>query len=446
MRTRFWVVSITVVAVLALACVLMAAATLSRGPVVRAVVGDAATAVTQRDVTLTLRADQALDAASVDDVALEPPASMQVEVVGASLRVRFTEMLAFATDYRLVVPALRGESTGASAPAEYRFSTPPLTVTTLERGGVFDRVGGDDDAIVRHDLSHGTQATVFHAPRIQEYAEDGGETVALTLDQDGASGLEHVDAAGAVTSFDLPGRGDVRLLRASRDAGRVGFVFTGVSTDGSEQYTGTLFLLDPSDPTAPARTVPGLNGTPVRADAWYFVPGSAYLVAQTPDHSLLLVDATGAAPPRVLGQLGDLVAMLPGTTSVVVGSVTGQSILDLTTGAERPVPGTTAAAPGGGLAILSPDLVASWTAARLTLTVSSTESRIVAEAAVGERIEQVCASPSGRHLAVGMVPDAASVDGYPARADRIGRLTDVLDVGTGQVVSTVEGTRPDWCG
>jgi len=443
--TRFALVSIALLAALALASALLSAAALARGPQVRAVVGDAAAAVTQRDVTLTLRADQPLDPTSADGIAIEPSAPIQVDVLGASLRVRFTDTLAFATDYRLSVPALRGASTGATADTEYRFSTPPLEITTLERGGTFDRASEEDDAVVRHDLSHGTATTVFQAPRIQEYAEDGGDTVALTLDRDGATGLQHVGADGVSTALDLPGRGDVRLLRASEDAGRVGFVFTGVSDDSSQQYSGTLFLLDPADPSAPPRTVPGLDGAPVRAEAWSFVPGSAYLVAQTPDRSLLLVDATGAAPPRVLGQLGDLVSLLPGTTSVVVGSAAGRSVLDLTTGTLSPVPGTGSPQPGEGRVVLAPDTVASWSATRVSRTVGATSPETVVDAPAGERFEQVCASPSGRHLAVGVVSDAAALDGYPARADRVGRATDVIDAVTGEVVARVAGTLPDWC-
>lgn len=228
----------------------------------------------------------------------------------------------------------------------------------------------------------------------------------------------------------------------------MGYVFTGTSTDGAQQFSGTLFLADPSTPDAPPRTVAGLDGAPVRTDAWQFVPGSAYLVAQTPDRSLILVDATGAAPPRVLGQLGDLLSFLPGTTSVVVGGVDGLSILDLTTGSVAAVAGTRAqgTAPGTGRVVLSPDTIATWTATEVTRGVPGGDASVVARAEEGMRIQEVCASPSGRHLSVGVVPDDAAVDGYPARADRVGRRTDIVDAVSGEVVARVDGTRPDWCG
>lgn len=444
---RFVVVCTSVVSALVLAGAVLAGAALARGPQVRAVTGDPSVAVAQRDVVVTVRTDQPLDSSSAEGVALEPAAPMQVEVVGASLRVRFPETLSFDTAYRLVVPALRGQTTGTLSSTEYAFTTPALTITTLERGGSFDRGDGDDE-VVRHDLSRGSDATVLRAPRIQEYAEAGGDTVAVAVDRDGATSLRLARGDGSQATLPLPGRGDLRLLRASSDAGRIGYVFTGSSDDGVQQYTGTLFLVDPADPSAPPRTVAGLDGAPVRTEAWQFVPGSAYLVAQTPDRSLLLVDATGAAPPRVLGQLGDLLSFLPGTTSVVVGDVDGLSILDLTSGSITAVDGTraTGAAPGTGRLVLAPDAVATWSSTELTRRQPDATDTVVARADTGTRIVEVCASPSGRHLAIGLVPEAAPADGYPARADRVGRRTQIVDAVSGAVVTDVEGTRPGWCG
>lgn len=444
---RFRLAAIATIGGLALLGVLLAAAALARGPQVRAITGDTSSAVTQRDVSLVFRTDQPLDPASAEGVTVEPATAVQVEVFGASVRVRFPDTLAFATDYRVVVPHLRSQATGNVAATGYAFRTPPLTVTTLERGGTFDRSGGSD-AVVRHDLSDRADITVLTAPRIQEYAEAGDDTVAVAVDRDGATSLLLARGDGRTAALSLPGRGDVRLLHASNDAGRIGYVFTGTSADGAQQFTGTLFLADPADPGAPARTVPGLDGSPVRTDAWQFVPGSAYLVAQTPERSLLLLDATGAAPPKVLGQLGDLLSFLPGTTSVVVGGADGLSILDLTTGAVTAVAGTRSvgAAPGTGRAVLSPDTVASWSATEVVRTTAGTTPVVVARADAGVRIQEVCASPSGRYLSIGIVPQEAAVDGYPARADRVERRTRIVDTDSGAEVGEIPGTRPDWCG
>ncbi|MFF7684357.1 hypothetical protein ACFZA2_16525 [Microbacterium sp. NPDC007973] len=444
---HFALVSTVVIAVLVIAGSLLAAAAFAQGPQVRAVTGDPASAVAQRDVVVSVRTDQPLDPSSTEGIALEPAAPMQVEVVGASLRVRFLKSLEYATAYRLVVPALRGQTTGTLSSTEYSFTTPPLTMTTLERGGAFERAEGDD-AVVRHDLSHGSDATILSAPRIQEYAESGGDTVAVAVDRDGATSVQLARGDGSEATLPLPGRGDVRLLRASSDAGRIGYVFTGSSEDGVQQYTGVLFLADLSDPSAPPRTVAGLDGEPVRTEAWQFVPGSAYLVAQTTDRSLLLVDATGAAPPRVLGQLGDLLSFLPGTTSVVLGGADGLSILDLTSGSVTDVDGTRAidAAPGTGRLMLAPDAIATWTTVEVTRGAPGRPGALVAAAESGSRIVEVCASPSGRHLAIGVVPDAGPMDGYPARADRVGRRTQIVDATNGDVIADVEGTRPGWCG
>jgi hypothetical protein len=446
-RRRFALVSTALISVLVLLGALFAGAALGRGPQVRAVTGDASMTVAQRDVSLVFRADQPLDPSSADGVTLEPDAPVQVEVSGASLRVRFPDTLAFATDYRVIVPQLRGQTTGTMSATEYSFRTPPLSVTTLVRAGAFDRTTGQD-AVVRHDLSDGSAETVLTAARIQEYAEASGDTVAVAVDRDGATSLLLGRGDGTTTALGLPGRGDVRLLHASSDAGRVGYVFSGTSDDGTRQFTGTLFLADLTDPGAPPRPVAGLDGSPVRTDAWQFVPGSAYVIAQTPDRSLLLLDATGAAPPKVLGQLGDLLSFLPGTTSVVVGDAEGLSILDLTTGSVSAVDGTRSlgTAPGSGRVVLARDTIATWSASEVSRTTAGAAPAVVARAERGMRIQEVCASPSGRYLSIGIVPDEAAVDGYPARADRIGRRTVIVDAMTGAPAGDIDGTRPDWCG
>lgn len=443
---RFRLAAGAIVGVLVAASTTMAVVALERGPQVRAVTGDTALTVSQQGVTVTVRTDQPLDPSSADGIRIEPDAPAQIDVNGASVRVRFTDTLAFATDYRIVVPRLEGQTTGTTSATEFAFTTPALTVTTLERGGAFDRSAGDDDRVVRHDLSHGADETLISAPRIQEYADDGDSVVALTIDAEGTSHLLHTRPGEEPRSVSTPGAGDVRLLRASSDAGHLGYVYTGSSDDGAEVYTSALFMLDTTVDGSSPRVVVGLDGEPLQTAAWQFVPGSAYLVAQTAQGSLMLIDSTGAAPPRVLGELGDLRSFLPGTTSVVVGSVAGLSVLDLTTGSIEAVPGTAGGGVGSGALVVSMDATVTWTPSEVTRSTAGADAVTVTRAAAGERIEEVCVSPSGRHLAVGVVPAGAPIDGYPARADWQGRATDVVDAVSGETVARVTGTRPDWCG
>lgn len=442
---RFTVVAATVVLALVGASVAMATVALDRGPRVRAVTGDAALAVSQRDLTLTLRTDQPLDDASLEGLRIEPEAPADIEIDGASVRVRFTGLLAFDTAYRIVAPELRSRATGATSALDYAFTTPPATVTVLERAGLFDRSDDTPDRVVRHDLSRGTETTLLEAPRIQEYADTPDGVVALVLDGDGGARLQTVDAAGRAGTLATPGRGDIRLLRASADAGRIGYVFTGPAADGTADYTNTLFVSDPDAPDSAPRAVLGIDETPLRTDAWFFVPGTAYLVAESADRSLVLVDATGAAPPRALGQLGDLRGILPGTTSVVVSSDAATSVLDLTNGSVDVVPGAPAATSTLQSLVLSPDAFLTWDAYAVTRSSPEGTAAVLATANGGERLQEVCVSASGRHVAVGSVPDGASIDGYPARADRVGRSTRIVDAESGAIVAEVQGTRPDWC-
>lgn len=439
--SRRWVVaSIAVVACLAAVSATLGVAALERGPRIRGVDGDTSLAVDQAGVTLVFRADQPLDPNSAEGVRVEPAAPFEVEVAGSTLRLRFTDTVDHAREYRVSVPALRGRATGATAETAYAFTTPPLTVTTLERGGSFDRAGGDDDRIVRHDLSSGVDDVIFAAARIQEYAEDGSGVVAAVLDEDGRAGLTRAGHGADPVPLPLPGDGTVGLLRASGDAGRAGFVFTGAGADG-QSYISTMFLLDPADPGAGARAVLDLDGIPLQADSWFFVPGSSYLVAQTPTGTLVLVDATGSAPPRLLGEVGSLRGVLPASTSLVVDAPEGPAVLDLTNGSLTDIVGAST----DDAVFLSVTSAVQWTAAEVVRRTASEPTAEVFRADAGVRIEEVCVSPSGRYAAVGVVRSDAEIDAYPTRAEWLGRTSAVVDVASGDVLAEVPGTRPDWC-
>lgn len=441
---RWAVASIAVVVCLASVSATLAAAALERGPRIRGVDGDPSLAVEQAGVTLVFHADQPLDPRSAEGVRVEPAAPFEVEVTGSTLRLRFADTVDHARDYRVSVPALRGRATGATAEAAFDFTTPPLTVTTLERGGSFDRAGGDDDRIVRHDLSSGADEVVFAAPRIQEYADDGAGVVAAVVDEDGRATLTRAGQGADPVPLPLPGDGTVGLLRASADAGRAGFVFTGTGAD-AQTYISTLFLLDPADPDAGARAVLDLDGLPLQADSWFFVPGSSYLVAQTPTGSLILLDATGSAPPRLLGEVGGLRAVLPASTSLVVDGAAGPAVLDLTNGTLSDIVGAAADDVSTGTVFLSDSSSVQWTADDVVRRTAAEAPAGVFQVGAGDRIEEVCVSPSGRYAAVGVVPTDDEIDDYPTRAEWLGRTSTVIDVSSGDVLAEVAGTRPDWC-
>ncbi|MDQ1123553.1 hypothetical protein [Microbacterium trichothecenolyticum] len=441
---RWAVAAIAVVVCLAALSSALAAGALERGPRIRGVDGDIALAVEQAGVTLVFRADQPLDPSSAEGVRVDPAAPFQVEVAGSTIRLRFTDTVDHARDYRVSIPALRGRATGVTADAAFDFTTPPLTLTTLERGGGFDRSGGDDDRIVRHDLSSDTDEVLFSAPRIQEYSDDGAGVVAAVLDQDGRASLTRAGPGTDPVPLPLPGQGTVGLLRASGDAGRAGFVFTGTGDD-QQQYTSTLFLIDPADPGAGARAAVDIGGQPLQADLWFFIPGSAYLVAQTPVGSLVLVDATGSAPPRPLGEVGALRGVLPASTSLVVQGATGPAILDLTNGSLADIVGAATEDASTGSVFLSDSSSVRWTATDVVRRTSADGGTEILRSGAGERIEEVCVSPSGRYAAVGLVSSDAQIDQYPTRAEWLGRDSAVVDLTTGDVLADVPGTRPNWC-
>lgn len=463
---RFAVRGGAVIAALALAAGVLAAAAFERGPRLHAVSGDTDRAVVQADVVLTMSADQPLSSSSIDGLSVEPAAPVRAEVSGSTIRVRFVGLLDHAQHYRLVVPRVRAELTGTVSTFAYEFSTPPLQITTLERAGRF--AAGGVDSVVRHDLSDGSVRVLARAPRIQEFATLGAAVAVLERDAEERSSIRVVggdggdDPDGGGRGLVLPGDGTPGLLRASDDGQRLGYVYTGPAADGGMPYTNALFVVDLARPDDRPQPVVGVDGEVVRASAWQFVPGTAYLVVQGADSTLSLVDAAGRAGPRLLGQLGDMRAFLPGSTTLVLDTAQGLSLLDLSTGTVDPIGDSVARFRGTSTVLLDRATSLRWVTGlssvaggggdsageRFTAVtrVGADAPRVVFRAEpAGSRIDAVCPSPSGRYAAAVVVPAGSVSDGYPARASWVGVRTVVFDASSGAPVATIPGARSDWC-
>jgi hypothetical protein len=208
------------------------------------------------------------------------------------------------------------------------------------------------------------------------------------------------------------------------------------------------------------RPLAGLDGEPASVLDWRFVPGTPYLVAQTFDESLLLVDtATPEAPPVPLGEHAELRGFLPGSPTLVVADPLSGSTIDLasgeTTTLELPDDGLDPAAYPGEIVTLGLDRyveVASRPAPGEefvldyeVLLVTPDGADVVYDPAPGIPLRDVCLSPNAQYLAVELQDPQGEPDGYPNVSGRAGSTTYFVDLATGRADRAIAGFAASWC-
>jgi hypothetical protein len=368
----------------------------------------------------------------------------------------------------VTVPDATGVYTGTSSDLEYRFTTPYAELFTLLRGArSADATAQPVDSIRRESLDPSVPATsVFEAPRIQEYTTTAAHLAAVVLAEDGTASVIAAGADGnGAHSVLLPGVGTVRQLYGSGRSELMGFSYSGSTTSESTTTTSVenvLLVYDPTDGSAVARPVIGLDGAPLQVSDWTFVPGTTSLIAQAYDGSLYIVDAVAATALSALGQHGELRGFLPGSNQLVVADPDGDRLLDLRQGGTEPVEplrptSEIGAYPGTRIyldeqrstAQLFTTPIEGAGPGQFTSVVAVTDaerSRIVFEPALpGTRIRDFCASPNGQYLAIETAPGDAALDDYPAVAGYAGMTTAIVDIESGVTVRSLYGFLPGWC-
>lgn len=440
-----------VILVLALACGVLLAVAGSQGPRLVRTDVDPLAVVQQSRQRLVLAANRPIQPVDASRIRMEPGADFTVDTQADRVIIDFTRPLAYDADYTVSIDGVQGVGGGPASDLRTSFRTGDPGMYVLVRGGAqrADRILGQSVA----GSGEGTSAPVFQAARIQEYAVIGNSLAVATLQDDGTNGLvlAALDGSGQV-DLPLPGRGTLQDLHAEDTGTTVGFRFT--SADGGP-HDDTLMVDDVAAGAAPT-PVAGLDGQPIRARAWGFVPGRPQLVAQGQDGDLLLVTIDGSAPVVPLGRHGTLgpfsadgtrlAVTDPGSTTEIDLRTAQQSTLPAETGgADLPDDGAIAFVPGDDGAALrvrtARDAASGTATQRLVVVRDGTASDVYVPADPATRITGLSVTPNGRFALLETVPDPArgASDDYPREPRDTTVTTLLVELATGTVTRSVAG-------
>ncbi|PPF79236.1 hypothetical protein C5E02_13920 [Rathayibacter rathayi] len=446
----FW----AVVAVLVLAVGGLTAATVAKGP--RAASLEVSTdGVVERDGgRARLHLDQAVEPDALERLTVTPDAPHTAELDGGVLTVTFTGTLRYATRYTLGIDDARSAATGSAADVSASFTTKDPDLFTLDRTA---EDPSQPDAVRVRPLSGGNARVLFTADRIQDYTVVGPVLVVVTIEPDDTNILRTITLdTGSEGIIPLPGPGTVRELHSSPEKGVLGWTFTGQTPTGPLDRA--LYSYDLTDRTAEAVPVLGIDGGPLRASDWMFVPGTTSVVTHSLDDTVLLLDLLTPGAISPLGQHAELRGFVPGANRLVVADPDSGSLIDLADGSVEKL----ALPPAGVSATASPVqtlLLDSGSYVELEAEYApgtgTTQYSVVRVDAAGPsevfrtsptgRIRGVCLSPNGQYLAVETVSVEGRPDDYPGEPGFGATSTVLVDLGTGDTARSVNGRSRDWC-
>jgi hypothetical protein len=435
-------------------------ASVVQGPRLEAGEIDAVRATRLAGEQLTLTINQPVASLDSEAVEVEPAASVSAEADDRSIVITFERPLEYAAEYTVRVPGVVGAYQGTPATLEYRFETPDEEVYGLLRRS--DQ--GEDDIVQRTSFAHHETEVVFSAPRIQEFARVDDILAVVTVDEQAGNGLflSQGDQPQPL-ELALPAEGSIRDLAASTTNPLIGFVFDTPEVDGVKQYESALMTMDLSGagPAVP-QPVLGLDGAPLRAADWAFVPGSTSLVVQDFDQSLFLVDVLGRQPVTPLGVHNEIRGFIAGTSDLVVADPDRGALIDL-------IDGTTTT-----LELASADLADNVYPGRITMLDESrylvtlvmvdieggrnVRSSMLAEVDAEGELRQVfapaadtslirdyCVSPNGQYVAVAASGEQSRPDGYSDNPGYTQTMTSIVEIATARTVLSLQGGFSDWC-
>ncbi|MBF4618753.1 hypothetical protein ITJ44_11790 [Clavibacter sp. VKM Ac-2873] len=450
-----------VILVLVLACGGLLAVAGSQGPRLVRTDVDPLAVVQQSRQRLVLAANRPIQPVDASRIRMEPGADFTVDTQADRVIIDFTRPLAYDADYTVSVDGVQGVGGGPASDLRTAFRTGDPGMHVLVRGG-----GQQPDRILRQSVAgtgtgtgtgEGASASdvVFQAARIQEYAVVGNSLVVATLQDDGENGLvlAALDGSGQV-DLPLPGRGTLQDLHAEDTGTTIGFRFT--SADGGP-FDDTLMVDDVAAAAVPTPAI-GVDGQPIRAQAWGFVPGHPQLVAHGRDGDLDLVAIDGSSPVVPLGRHGTLGAFSADGTRIAVTDPGSTTEIDLGTaqqttlptangGGDLPDDDAISFVPGDDDAVLrvrtARDPATGAATQRLVVVRDGRASDVYVPADPATRITGLSVTPNGRFALLETVPDPArgASDGYPREPRDTTVTTLLVDLATGTVTRSVAGSE-----
>ncbi|TBN57044.1 hypothetical protein EYE40_06315 [Glaciihabitans arcticus] len=420
-----------------------------QGPKLSSAQLDITRAIDQPGQLLRLFGNQAIAAVDASQVTVTPAAPFTVETSGEVVALAFTERLRYNTAYSVRVTGVTTTADERESEWSYAFETSAPPLVYLDRGA-------ETDEIIRTGVSGNERTVLWSAPHIQDFAVLGQALAVVTLTDRQTSELALVDPAdGSTEVITLPADGAITQFAAS-DTGVLGFSFTSKEPVAGGDLVRTLMRLDLDAGRAPV-AVEGLGGAALSVLDWMFVPGSANLIAQTGDQSVMLVEAGGGILP--LGQYAEIDHLSIDGTVLTVRDTFGSlslTIPDLDEQRITPSP-LDAAQTFGGELVIQPDGTRVQKVVVPLLDTAGFASYLVQDDGTAARavyqtvdhagsIERFELSPNGQYAVIETVPDVATAvsDDYFLDARDTSVTTVIVDLETGAVVRTFDGFAVSW--
>ncbi|WP_029145256.1 hypothetical protein [Microbacterium luticocti] len=453
-----------VLGVLAVLGLAGAAAGTAQGPRVTAVQIDPDAAANASGARLIVTMNQSLHELTPAQVTVSPAAAFTVDTSGRAMGVRFTLPLHDDTEYTVRFRDVTGLGGGPVTTVTERFRTPQLAVYLLQRGDGQDR-------ILRTDLAGRDPQPVFTDPHIEDFRATGSHLVVSTLDGKGKAALVVTDLDGRHRrDLPLPGDGTVSTLQTADRGELIGYTYSDADLGTAGARESRLYTASLKDAAAHTPPQPvDVPGNEKRVVDWRFVPDSDSILILTYDGRMLLT-AAGGEDAADLGTGAAIDGIARGSSVAVVEKADGMSMVDLTDGTQKPLPGAradgrdvpgrmgvvvpVAGEAGGSVRPYTVLDVAGGTGAgqgvpegtRIYRVAADGTARAVLEIPPTDAVLQTCVSPSGRYAAVAVAPDTVhnDYDDYLLPMPHT-VITHVVDLGDAREVGSFHGFGISWC-
>jgi hypothetical protein len=446
-RGRFVVGLMSVVVVLALAAVGLAAFSFTQGPRLSSVISDPAEAIELSGSRVILVANQPLASIDAAQVTVTPEVPFTLDAVGRSVGIRFTVPLDDNTEYTVSVADVRGIGGGPAATLTTTFITPGVELFVLQRSS-------DDDKIFRTNLVDESATVVFTHPRISSFRHLD-DLLVVAVEQDSADRILVVNLQGEVVrELELPGVGYVQDLQVSDRGGIAGYVYS--DRDFSDLNGLGSVLVMQSIASGEPVVVTGASGIPNIAE-WQFVPDTSSALFIDFQSTLYVIDGNTPDAPTPLGTVFSILGIERGTYTAIIMDAEGNIVRrDLADGSESAIvptrpdfgqPAALAPFPGGTVQHIVARDEFGMPEGQLVVRVDDDgAATALFEIGEGDAIMQACASPSGQYLAVTIAPNLISnpyddmILAMPMRTE-----THLLNMDTGDPIVVLAGFNVSWC-
>lgn len=439
-----------VVAVLAVAGLAGAAASVAQGPRVTGAQVDPVAAAAASGSRLIVTTSQSLADVDASQVTVTPATPFTVDTSGRSVGVRFALPLFDDTEYTVTFSDVEGLGGGPSATFTEVFRTPATEVFLLQRTA-------SGDTIFRTDLRGEEAVPVFSDDHIEDFRATSSHLVISVRDGDEARLIVTDLEGGSERTLPLPGDGYVTNLQSADRGELIGYTFSDAELGESGGLESALFTASLKESAADAAPTPVVvTGSEPRVAEWRFVPDTDSILLLSFDGSLLLTGSSGEQA-TALGSALSIEGIARGSSEAIVERGQGPVVIDLTDAAETPLvapdaelgrPGDITAVPGGGtVRLASPaDESGRPTGTTVAFVAEDGATDVLLEVPSTDAVLQTCASPSGRYVAVLVAPDAVGnpYDRYQLPMPET-LESRIVEVATAAEVVALSGFDISWC-